>query len=223
MAGATTGDGPLAKVSPHPIGLALGSDVEGTTMAEPPELTVADAAHWRDWLDANEDDSDGVWLVLAKKGTTGPTTLTYAQALDEALCSGWIDGRKQSRDAATFRQHFTPRRARSLWSTRNVDLVARLTAEGRMRPRGAAEIARAQADGRWERAYAGSATIEVPADLRAALDDEPAAARAFAALGKTERYSVLHPIVTASTDALRAARISRHVARLAASAQPPTP
>ena len=108
-------------------------------MADPPELTVADVARWRAWLDANESTSDGVWLVLAKKGTTEPTSLTYAEALDEALCSGWIDGRKQARDAATFRQHFTPRRARSMWSTRNVDIVARLIAEGRMRPRGADE------------------------------------------------------------------------------------
>lgn len=184
-------------------------------MTEAPELTVADVAAWRAWLDAHENGSDGVWLVLAKKGTTAPTTLTYAEALDEALCSGWIDGRKQSRDAATFRQHFTPRRARSMWSARNVDIVARLTAEGRMRPRGADEIARAQADGRWDRAYAGSATIDVPPDLQEALDAAPAAARAFAALSKTDRYSVLHPVVTATTPAARAARIARHVARLA--------
>jgi uncharacterized protein YdeI (YjbR/CyaY-like superfamily) len=187
-------------------------------VADPPELTVADAAQWRAWLDANESTSDGVWLVLAKKGTTEPTSLTYAEALDEALCSGWIDGRKQSRDAATFRQHFTPRRARSMWSTRNVDIVARLIETGRMRSRGDDEIARAQADGRWDRAYAGSATIEVPPDLRAALDADPAAARAFDALNKSERYSVLHPVVTATSDTLRATRIARHVARLAASA-----
>ena len=191
-------------------------------MADAPELTVPDAAHWRAWLDDNESVSDGVWLVLAKKGTTEPTSLTYAEALDEALCSGWIDGRKQSRDAATFRQHFTPRRVRSMWSTRNVDIVARLAEEGRMRPRGAKEIARAQADGRWDRAYAGSATIEVPADLRAALDATPAAARAFEALNKSERYSVLHPVVTATNDTLRAARVARQVARLAASVDPPT-
>jgi len=185
-------------------------------VADAPELTVADAGHWRAWLDENEGTSDGVWLVLAKKGTTAPTSLTYAQALDEALCSGWIDGRKRSRDAATFQQHFTPRRARSLWSTRNVDIVARLIDEGRMRPRGTDEISRAQADGRWDRAYAGSATIEIPPDLRAALDATPSAARAFEALSKTARYSVLHPVVTATNDTLRAARIARHVERLAA-------
>ncbi|WP_150954904.1 YdeI/OmpD-associated family protein [Microbacterium testaceum] len=192
-------------------------------MAEAPELTVDDAAGWRSWLDAHEDSSDGVWLVLAKKGTISPTTLTYAQALDEALCSGWIDGRKQSRDAGTFRQHFTPRRARSMWSKRNVEHVARLIDEGRMRERGAEEVARAQADGRWERAYAGSADIEVPDDLRGALDAVPAAARAFEALTQAERYSVLHPVVTAATPATRAARIARHVERLAAGSAPPAP
>lgn len=185
-------------------------------MADAPELTVDDVDAWRAWLDAHESESDGVWLVLAKKGTTSPTSLTYAQALDEALCSGWIDGRKQSRDATTFRQHFTPRRARSMWSARNVDIVARLVEEGRMRPRGAEEITRAQADGRWDRAYAGSAAIEVPADLQAALDAAPAAGRAFAALTRAERYSVLHPVVTATTDTVRAARIARHVAALQA-------
>ncbi|OZD50157.1 hypothetical protein CH252_16150 [Rhodococcus sp. 06-1477-1B] len=192
-------------------------------MTEIPELIVDDAARWRSWLDAHEDASDGVWLVLAKKGTTSPTSLSYAEALDEALCSGWIDGRKQSRDADTFRQHFTPRRARSMWSKRNVDHVARLVDEGRMRPRGADEIDRAQADGRWERAYEGSAAIEVPDDLRAALAAVPVAAHAFEALSKTERYSVLHPIVTATTSATRAARIARHVERLSANSAPPAP
>lgn len=188
-------------------------------MADIPELTVADAGRWRAWLDDNESVSDGVRVVLAKKGTTTPTTLTYAEALDEALCSGWIDGRRQSRDATTFWQHFTPRRSRSLWSTRNVDIVARLADEGRMRPRGADEIAKAQADGRWERAYAGPATIEVPPDLQAALDATPSAARAFGALNKTQRYAVLHPVVTAANETVRAARIARQVARLGVDGQ----
>lgn len=181
-----------------------------------PELTVPDAAAWRAWLDEHENTSNGVWLTLAKKGTTTPTSLSYAQALDEALCSGWIDGRKQSIDAATFRQHFTPRRARSLWSLRNVEHVARLIADGRIRERGHAEIERAKADGRWDRAYAGSATIEVPAELQAALDAQPEAAAAFAALRRAERYSVLFDFTTAPSDAARATRIARQVERLAA-------
>ncbi|MBD3778267.1 MAG: hypothetical protein IE923_03250, partial [Micrococcales bacterium] len=138
-------------------------------------MTVPDVAAWRAWLDAHEADSDGVWLVLAKKGVTDPTSLTYAEALDEALCSGWIDGQRRGGDATTFRQRFVPRRARSLWSQRNVQHVARLVAEGRMRERGQAEVDRARADGRWERAYAGQASAEVPADLLAALDAVPGA------------------------------------------------
>jgi uncharacterized protein YdeI (YjbR/CyaY-like superfamily) len=177
-------------------------------------FVVADAAAWRAWLDQHEDDSDGVWLALAKKGTTGPTTLTYAQALDEALCSGWIDGQKRSNDAATFLQRFTPRRRASLWSERNIGLVAALVAEGRMRPRGLAEVDRAKADGRWDRAYAGSASATVPDDLAAALDTAPAAATLFAELDATNRYAVLHRIMTAPNATTRAARLTKLVGML---------
>src|SRR5258707_7889822 len=107
---------------------------------ESPELIVRDAAAWRDWLGENHADPDGVWLVLAKKGTVDPTSLTYDQALEEALCHGWIDGQRRSGDASTFVQRFTPRRARSPWSKRNVGIVERLTKEGRMQPAGGAEV-----------------------------------------------------------------------------------
>jgi len=177
-------------------------------------FVVADTAAWRAWLDEHEDDSDGVWLALAKKGTTGPTTLTYAQALDEALCSGWIDGQKRSNDTATFLQRFTPRRKASLWSERNIGLVATLVAQGRMRERGQAEIDRAKTDGRWDRAYAGSATATVPDDLTAALDTAPAAAALFAELDATNRYAVLHRVMTAPNPATRAARLAKLVAML---------
>ncbi|QKS12905.1 YdeI/OmpD-associated family protein [Curtobacterium sp. Csp1] len=178
------------------------------------DLVLPDAAAWRSWLDEHEDDPDGVWLVLAKKGTAEPTTLTYDQALDEALCSGWIDGQKRGRDAGTFRQRFTPRRRASLWSQRNIGLVAALTESGRMRPRGQAEIDRARADGRWDRAYAGAATVTVPDDLRAALDAEPTAAALFADLDATNRYAVLHRVVTAPSDTARANRIAKLVGGL---------
>lgn len=177
-------------------------------------FVVADAAAWRAWLHGHEDTSDGVWLVLAKKGTTSPTSLTYAQALDEALCSGWIDGSKRGLDAATFLQRFTPRRKASLWSKRNVGLVAALVEAGRMRPRGQAEVDRAKADGRWDRAYAGAATAEVPEDLRGALDATPTAAALFAELDATNRYAVLHRVVTAPSDTARANRIAKLVAGL---------
>ena len=114
---------------------------------------------------------------VAQKAPTEPS-LTYAQALDEALCHGWIDGQIRRRDEATFFQRFTPRRARSAWSKRNVGHIERLTREGRMAAAGLAEVERAKADGRWEVAYAGQATIEMPDSLRAALDAEPRAAAA---------------------------------------------
>ncbi|WP_243227749.1 YdeI family protein [Microbacterium sp. CIAB417] len=177
-------------------------------------LIVADAAAWRAWLDEHEHDDEGVWLVLAKKGTTAPTVLSYDGALEEALCSGWIDGQKRGRDEATFLQRYTPRRRASLWSQRNLTLVAGLIEQGRMRPRGQAEIDRAKADGRWDRAYAGSATIEVPDDLRLALAAEPAAAALFERLDATNRYAVLHRVATATPSA-RAGRIARLVAMLA--------
>jgi uncharacterized protein YdeI (YjbR/CyaY-like superfamily) len=132
---------------------------------ELPELTVADAAAWRAWLGEHHDDPAGVWLVLAKKGTTEPTSLTYAEALEEALCYGWIDGQARRRDDSTHLQRFTPRRARSAWSKRNVARVERLIREGRMHAAGMAEVERAKHDGRWDAAYTGSASIDVPADL----------------------------------------------------------
>lgn len=188
----------------------------------PAPLIVADAAAWRAWLDANESTSDGVQVVMAKKGVTDPTSLTYAEALDEALCSGWIDGRRNARDATTFLQLFTPRRPRSIWSERNVGLIERLIAEGRMRSRGHAEIDRARADGRWARAYAGQASAAVPPDLEAALADEPEASRRFAALGAAARYSVLHPILSAPSDAARTARVRRAVERLVGEGDAPS-
>ncbi|RIJ60440.1 YdeI/OmpD-associated family protein [Clavibacter phaseoli] len=177
-------------------------------------LTVPDRAAWRAWLDVHEESSDGVWLVLAKKGTTDPTSLTYAEALDEALCSGWIDGQTASIDERVFRRRFTPRRKASLWSERNIGLVATLTAEGRMRPAGIREVERAQADGRWERAYAGQASASEPEDLLAALAAVPAAASTFATLSKVNRYAVIHRVTTAPNATVRANRLARLVAML---------
>src|SRR4051794_36355788 len=145
-----------------------------------PTLIVPDAPAFRAWLDANHDRSGGVWLVLAKKNTTDPTSLTYAQALEEALCQGWIDGQKRSRDATTFAQRFTPRRRSSQWSKRNVDIAERLIADGRMQPSGLVEIEQAKADGRWAAAYSGQAAATVPADLATALAANTRAEKMFA-------------------------------------------
>ncbi len=182
---------------------------------EPEVLVAADVVAWRAWLDANEGVSDGVWLLMAKKGTISPTSLTYAEALDEALCSGWIDGQRKGRDEATFHQRFTPRRARSLWSARNIEHVARLTEQGRMRPRGQAEIDRARADGRWDRAYAGPATATVPTDLVAELAVWPGAQEQFDSLTGQNRYAVLHRLMTAPNEATRLRRMTKLVAMLA--------
>jgi uncharacterized protein YdeI (YjbR/CyaY-like superfamily) len=153
--------------------------------------------------------------VLAKKGTSTPTSLSYAEALDHALCHGWIDGQLKRRDEATFRQRFTPRRARSAWSKRNVAIVERLNAEGRMREAGLAAIQAAQADGRWDAAYAGQAKIEVPDDLAAALRAEPRAKAMFEILTSQNRYAVLLRIDSAKRSDTRARRIERFVAMLA--------
>ena len=182
---------------------------------ELPELLVADAAAWRRWLRAHHDASPGVWLVLARKGTVEPTRLTYEAALEEALCHGWIDGQVSRRDAATYRQRFTHRRPRSAWSATNVARVERLLAEGRMRPAGIEEVERAREDGRWAAAYAGAATIEVPAELAASLAASPAAQATFDGLSSQNRYAVLYRIATAKRPETQARRIEQLVAMLA--------
>jgi uncharacterized protein YdeI (YjbR/CyaY-like superfamily) len=179
------------------------------------ELIVRDSAAWRAWLADHHADSAGVWLVLAKKGTEKPTSLTYDQALEEALCHGWIDGQVRSRDEATYRQRFTARRRRSAWSKRNTDLAERLRTEGRMHPAGHAEVERAKADGRWDAAYAGPASIEVPPDLAQALSVEPKAKAMFDALNSQNRYAVLYRITMAKRAETRASRIEQFVAMLA--------
>ena len=183
--------------------------------ADAPQLIVRDAAAWRTWLAENVDEQAGVWLVLAKKGTTDPTSLSYAAALEEALCHGWIDGQARRRDEGTYVQRFTPRRRRSMWSQRNVGIVERLTAEGRMHPQGLSEVARAKADGRWEVAYAGPATAEIPADLTEALAARPEAEAMFENLTSQNRFAVLHRLGAAKRQETRARRIEQYVDMLA--------
>ncbi|TCC15714.1 YdeI/OmpD-associated family protein [Kribbella speibonae] len=179
------------------------------------ELIVVDAAAWLRWLHENHQESDGVWLVLAKKNVTTPTSLTYDQALEEALCHGWIDGQRRGRDEQTFIQRYTPRRARSLWSKRNVGLIARLETEGRMRPAGRAEVERAKTDGRWDKAYGGSSAQEVPDDLAAALAAEPRAQAMFEILTSANRFAVVFRVNDAKRPETRARRIALYVEQLA--------
>ena len=181
----------------------------------PPELTVPDVATWANWLAEHHEDQEGVWLTLAKKGTTEPTSLTYAQALEQALIHGWIDGQAKRIDDATYRQRFTPRRASSPWSERNVKFAEQLIEEGRMHPNGLAEVERAKADGRWEKAYAGPRAIEVPDDLAQALAAEPRAQAMFEILTSQNRYSILYRIHQAKRPETRAKRIAQFTEMLA--------
>lgn len=183
--------------------------------SEVPQLLLSDVAQWRTWLADHHGETTGVWLILAKKGTTEPTSLTYDQALDEALCQGWIDGQARRRDEGTYQQRFTPRRVRSPWSIRNVGIVARLTAERRMQAAGLAEVTRAQADGRWAAAYPGPATIELADDVAAALADDPKAKAMFDILTSQNRYAVLIRINSAKRPDTRARRIAQYVGMLA--------
>jgi uncharacterized protein YdeI (YjbR/CyaY-like superfamily) len=186
-----------------------------TKLADTPELVVRDAKAWRTWLGKHHADSSGVFLVLAKKGATKPTSLTNAQALEEALCHGWIDGQASPRDETTWRIRFTPRRKGSMWSKRNTAMVDKLVEAGRMHPAGIAEVEGAKADGRWDVAYSGSASIEVPPDLAKALSANPKAKAMFETLSKVNRYAVLYRTTTAKRPETRAKRIETFVAMLA--------
>lgn len=183
--------------------------------ADLPVLTVPDAQAWHAWLSEHHGDAGGVWLVLAKRGTTAPTSLTYEQALEEALCFGWVDGQLSAGDEATFRRKFTPRRPGSSWSKRNVALVELLARQERMRPAGLAAVERAKADGTWGSAYSGQGAISVPDDLAAVLSAHPAAQETFDNLSRANRYAVLYRIETAKRSATRDQRIERLVEMLA--------
>jgi uncharacterized protein YdeI (YjbR/CyaY-like superfamily) len=171
------------------------------------------AAAFTTWL-ANNPPTQGLWLKIAKKAS-GIPTVTYDEAIDAALCHGWIDGQRRALDQAYFLQRFTPRRKNSLWSRRNVDKVAALVAQGRMRDAGMAEVDAARADGRWERAYDGPATMEVPGDFAAALALNKTAADAFGALGKSARFPFLWRVTTARTAQTRSDKIDLFVDMLA--------
>jgi uncharacterized protein YdeI (YjbR/CyaY-like superfamily) len=176
---------------------------------------LPDASAWRAWLVEHHEQPAGVWLTLAKKGFTSPTRLLYAEALDEALCFGWIDGQVRRNDERTFRQRFTPRRSRSKWSERNVSHVERLLSEGRMHRAGLAAVEAARADGRWDAAYAGPASMTVPDDLQAALSAEPRAGAMFETLTSQNRYAILYRLANTTQADTRSRNIARFVAMLA--------
>ncbi len=179
-----------------------------------PVLAFPDQAAFEAWLEAEHATAPGCYVKLAKKGA-GVPSLTRDEMVESVLCFGWIDGRANSVDEHWYLTRITPRRPRSVWSQKNVGIVAELVAAGRMRPAGMAQVEAAQADGRWDRAYAGPATMTVPDDLDAALDAAPAAREAFAALDARNRYAVLWRVQTAATLATRAKRIAALVQMLA--------
>lgn len=179
-----------------------------------PVRLFRNAAAWEKWLAANAAKAGGMWLKIAKKGA-GVASVSYPEALDVALCHGWIDGLKKSLDETFFLQRFTPRRPGSLWSKVNVGKVEALLAAGRMCERGVREVETARADGRWEAAYHGASRMEVPAELAALLATSKAARAFFETLDRTNRYAFCWRVQTARTPALRQARAEKLVAMLA--------
>jgi uncharacterized protein YdeI (YjbR/CyaY-like superfamily) len=177
-----------------------------------PTLTFASAEAWERWLEANHD-ADGVWIKIAKKGS-GIASVTHAEALEAALCFGWIDGQRKGLDESFFLQKFTPRRSRSNWSRINREKAEQLIAAGRMRLAGLAEVERARADGRWEAAYEPQSTARMPDDLRAQLDARPEAAKFFASLDSRNRYAILYRLQDAKRPQTRARRLAEFVAML---------
>jgi uncharacterized protein YdeI (YjbR/CyaY-like superfamily) len=190
-----------------------------TVPTDLPVLAFPDQAALEEWLEAEHATAPGLYVRLAKKAS-GVPSVTYAELVESALCFGWIDGRSQRLDETSYLQRITPRRPRSVWSQKNVAAVEALTAAGRMRPAGLAQVEAARADGRWERAYAGPATITVPDDLAAALAADPAAQQAFDGLDGRNRYAVLHRVATAATPQTRARRIAAVVTMLAEGRRP---
>ena len=171
-------------------------------------IRFATPADFERWLVANHDRSAGIWLEMAKQDAR-EATIAYSEAIEVALCFGWIDGQKGRGDDEHWRQRFSPRSRRSRWSLINRDKAEQLMAAGRMRPQGLAEVERARADGRWEAAYHGQRTATVPEDLQCELDADPIAAAAFAALAARNRYSIIWRLNDAKRPETRARRLAK--------------
>jgi uncharacterized protein YdeI (YjbR/CyaY-like superfamily) len=178
-----------------------------------PILLFATPAELEAWLEESSDESDGLWLKIAKKGAPEPS-VTYAEALELALCFGWIDSQKRGFDEAHFLQRFTPRRPRGRWSRINREKAEALIAAGSMRPAGLGEVEAAKADGRWDAAYEGQRTAKVPDDLRRELEANPAAREFFAGLDGANRYAILYRLNDAKKPETRERRLRKFVAML---------
>jgi uncharacterized protein YdeI (YjbR/CyaY-like superfamily) len=178
-----------------------------------PVMPFASPVEWEEWLEGHHAASDGVWIKMAKQGS-GIESVRHAEALEIALCFGWIDSRREALDERSFLQRFTPRRARSRWSRINREKAERLIADGRMRPAGFIEVERARADGRWDAAYAGQRSAAVPEDLQRELDSRPAAKAHFDGLSGQNRYAILYRLEEAKRPETRARRLAKFVAML---------
>jgi uncharacterized protein YdeI (YjbR/CyaY-like superfamily) len=183
----------------------MADDLPTLLFAAPPDLEA--------WLEEHHATSPGLWLKIAKKGS-GAESVSYGQALELALCFGWIDSQKRGLDERHFLQRFTPRRPRGKWSLINREKAEGLIAAGAMRPAGLAEVEAAKADGRWQAAYAGQRTAEVPEDLRAELDRNQAAGEFFATLDSANRYAILYRLQEAKKPETRERRLRKFVAML---------
>ncbi|MGH2852468.1 MAG: YdeI/OmpD-associated family protein [Solirubrobacteraceae bacterium] len=186
-------------------------------MTDPPDLPTrafASSAAWERWLERSHASAPGIWLKFAKK-ESGVASVSRSDAIDMALCFGWIDGQVAPLDERFWLTRFTPRRPRSRWSQRNRDRATALIADGRMRPAGLEEVERAQGDGRWDAAYPGQASAAVPEDLAQALAATPCAAEYFATLDRVNRYAILYRLHDAKRPATRAARLERFIQMLA--------
>ena len=168
---------------------------------------------WERWLTEHHTDTEGIWLKIAKK-ETGIPSVNYSEALDSALCYGWIDGQKASFDDQYWLQKFTPRRPKSIWSKVNCDKATALIAEGRMQPEGIRQVELAKADGRWESAYESQSKINVPADFQSELDKNQKAKDFFSTLNSINRYAILFRIHSAKRPATRSARINKFIEML---------
>ena len=185
-----------------------------TTPKELPELAFETQQQWEEWLKHHHTQTDGVWLLIYKKNTNIPS-INYAQALEEALCYGWIDGIKKSKDDVSFIQKFTPRRAKSIWSEINTKHIERLTAAGKMKPAGIAQVAAAKADGRWESAYAAGSKATIPEDFMTALNKNKKAKAFFETLNKNNLFAIYFRLQSAKKPETRAKRIATFVEMLA--------
>jgi len=176
-------------------------------------MLFADREAWRAWLTSHHESAPGFWMRIARKGG-GLTSVSYAEAVEEALCFGWIDGQKRKEDESAWLQRFTPRGRKSIWSKTNVRKVEALIAAGRMQPAGMRTVAAAKADGRWDAAYEPASKMPMPAELQAALDAEPEVAAFFATLKSGSRYAILFHMHPAKRPETRAKRLAQYLAML---------